>query len=201
MADLEDALKKLDRLTQEEARMALAEVLRISHSICDDVEVVDGKVERVEGKVAVMGDKLQCVDGKVQVVIDGTRGRYSQLPISSNMYTSRKQAGKRGGERSKLNYSPFGERHRRNQVFVTSRRFVVPANLTRREPVETAPASLDLSHRSIHEPQHCTKGSTQRNGSVALSRNDLHGMEVYWFPLMDPRKACVSVIIFRACVF
>ena len=120
MADLEDALKKLDRLTQEEARMALAEVLRISHSICDDVEVVDGKVERVEGKVAVMGDKLQCVDGKVQVVIDGRRGRYSQLPISSNMYTSRKQAGKRGGERSKLDYSTVGERHRRNQVFVTS---------------------------------------------------------------------------------
>ena len=57
MADLENALKKLDRLTQEEARMANVEVLRLAHSIRDGVEIVDGKVDDV-------GDK-------VQVVIDG----------------------------------------------------------------------------------------------------------------------------------
>jgi hypothetical protein len=38
MTDLEDALKKLDRLTQEEARMALAEVLKISHNVRDHVD-------------------------------------------------------------------------------------------------------------------------------------------------------------------
>ena len=65
MAGLEDALKKLDRLTQEEARMANAEVLRLAHSIRDGVEIVDGKVEEV-------GDK-------VEVVIDGTRTMSSQL--------------------------------------------------------------------------------------------------------------------------
>ena len=59
MAELEDALKKLDRLTQEEARMANAEVLRLAHNIRDGVEIVDGKVDEV-------GDK-------VQVVIDGAR--------------------------------------------------------------------------------------------------------------------------------
>ena len=59
MTDLEDALKKLDRLTQEEARMANAEVLRLAHNICDGIEIVDGKVEEV-------GDKIQ-------VVIDSTR--------------------------------------------------------------------------------------------------------------------------------
>ena len=47
MADLEDALKKLDRLTQEEARMALVEVLRIAHNVRDKVKVVDGRVESV----------------------------------------------------------------------------------------------------------------------------------------------------------
>ena len=31
--DIEDALKRLDKLTQEEARMALAEVFKISHTI------------------------------------------------------------------------------------------------------------------------------------------------------------------------
>jgi DNA-nicking Smr family endonuclease len=60
MADLEDALKKLDRLTQEEARMALAEILRVTHDVRNEVKVVDGKVENI-------GDK-------VQTVIDGARG-------------------------------------------------------------------------------------------------------------------------------
>ena len=65
MADLEDALKKLDKLTQEEARMANAEILRIANSIRDEVKIVDGKVEEV-------GDK-------VQVVIDSARTLSSQL--------------------------------------------------------------------------------------------------------------------------
>ena len=38
--DLEDAVKKLDRLTQEEARMALAEVLRITHYVRDGVDEI-----------------------------------------------------------------------------------------------------------------------------------------------------------------
>ena len=78
MADLEDALKKLDRLTQEEARMANVEVLRLTQSIRDGVKVVDGKVEevgeKVEGvgeKVEDVGGKVEGVDEKVQVVIEG----------------------------------------------------------------------------------------------------------------------------------
>ena len=76
MADLEDALKKLDRLTQEEARMANAEVLRIAHSIRDEVKIVNGKVEEVGDKVGDVGDKVECVDEKVQVVIDRARGLF-----------------------------------------------------------------------------------------------------------------------------
>ena len=72
MADLEDALKKLDRLTQEEARMANAEVLRITQNIRDGVKIVDSKVEEVV-------DKVQCVDDKVQVVIDGAQTLSSRL--------------------------------------------------------------------------------------------------------------------------
>ena len=85
MAGLEDALKKLDRLTQEEARMAHAEVLRITHNIRDEVKIVGGKVEKVDdkvdgvgekveevgGKVEHVGDKVQCVDEKVEVIIHG----------------------------------------------------------------------------------------------------------------------------------
>ena len=84
MADLEDALKKLDRLTQEEARMANAEILRITTSIHDGVKIVDGKVEEV-------GDK-------VQVVIDSARGLSCRLSNTSNFYTFRRQASKSCGE-------------------------------------------------------------------------------------------------------
>ncbi|KAH9052696.1 hypothetical protein EDB87DRAFT_1826064 [Lactarius vividus] len=76
-ADLEDAIKKLDRLTQEEARMALAEVLKITHIVRDGVKLVDGKVDGIDGKVEDISDKaedisdrVQCVDEKVQIVID-----------------------------------------------------------------------------------------------------------------------------------
>ena len=65
--------------------MALAEMLRTTHSIRKEVKVVDGKVQKVEDKVEdvgdkvdevgeKMGDQVQCVDEKVQVLIDGTRG-------------------------------------------------------------------------------------------------------------------------------
>jgi hypothetical protein len=65
--DLGDAVKKLDRLTQEEARMALAELLRITHIFRDEVKVVEAKVESTGDKVEA---KVRCVDEKVQVVID-----------------------------------------------------------------------------------------------------------------------------------
>jgi predicted GTPase len=84
MADLEDSLKKLDRLTQEEARMAHAEVLRITHNIREGVKIVDSKVEEV-------GDK-------VQVVIGGARGQSSQFEITSDIYALRRQASKSSSE-------------------------------------------------------------------------------------------------------
>ncbi|KAH9046656.1 hypothetical protein EDB84DRAFT_1674038 [Lactarius hengduanensis] len=68
--DLEDAVKKLDRLTQEEARMALVEVLKITHIVRDDLKVVDGKVESIEGKVEDVGDKVDDVGDKVDDVDD-----------------------------------------------------------------------------------------------------------------------------------
>ena len=102
MADLEDALKKLDKLTQEEARMALAEVLGLTDSVHNEVKVVDRRVESVDNKVEVVGskvedigDKVQCVDDKVQVVIDGAQGLSDQLKtvtIMTSILSDGKQA-------------------------------------------------------------------------------------------------------------
>ena len=42
-SDIEDALKRLDTLTQEEARMAIAEVLKVTHIMDDKMRIlVDG---------------------------------------------------------------------------------------------------------------------------------------------------------------
>ena len=41
--DLEDALTKLDIFSQEEAQMADSQTLRITHSVHDEVKLVDAK--------------------------------------------------------------------------------------------------------------------------------------------------------------
>ena len=43
-ADIEDVLQALDKLTQEEARMAAAEVLKVTHYINDRVRGVGDRV-------------------------------------------------------------------------------------------------------------------------------------------------------------
>jgi hypothetical protein len=52
--DIEDALKRLDTLTQEEARMAAAQILHLTH-------IVDNKVTDVGSKLKEVGDKMDVV--------------------------------------------------------------------------------------------------------------------------------------------
>ena len=51
MTDMEDALKRLDKLTQEEVRMAIAENLRATHAVDERVASVNNKVAEVIGGV------------------------------------------------------------------------------------------------------------------------------------------------------
>jgi hypothetical protein len=69
--EMEDALKRLDKLTQEEARMASAEILRITHIVDKKVTIVDDKVTTVNDKVATVDDKVTTVDDKVTTVVNG----------------------------------------------------------------------------------------------------------------------------------
>ena len=59
--DMEDALKTLDKLTQEEARMATAEVLRATHAINERVLAVDDRVVSVDDKVAEVINGAQII--------------------------------------------------------------------------------------------------------------------------------------------
>jgi hypothetical protein len=63
--DLVDALNRLDRLTQEEAWMATAQVLKVAHRVEDGVNTVGRQVKGVDVRV-------KEVDDKVAVAIEGT---------------------------------------------------------------------------------------------------------------------------------
>ena len=69
--DLEDALKRLDKLTHEEAQMATAEVLKMTHTI-------DTGVTGVREQVLVVDDRVAGVDDKVTEVINGAQVTSSQ---------------------------------------------------------------------------------------------------------------------------
>ncbi|KAI9434162.1 hypothetical protein H4582DRAFT_808551 [Lactarius indigo] len=67
--DIEDALVRLDRLTQQEAQMAIVEVLKVAHDVKDGVQTV--------------GEQVQGVDDKVNLAVEGACAhhvKYSQIP-------------------------------------------------------------------------------------------------------------------------
>ena len=65
---MEDALKTLDKLTTEEARVATAETLKMTHTVDDRVRGVDDKVLDVDKRVAGVDDKVASVDDRVASV-------------------------------------------------------------------------------------------------------------------------------------
>jgi hypothetical protein len=64
--EIEDALKRLDKLTQDEVRMATAQNLKVTHT-------VDKGVKEVMDTVVAMDDRVVSVDNKVTEVIAGTQ--------------------------------------------------------------------------------------------------------------------------------
>ena len=52
--EIEDALGRLDRLTQDEVRMAAAQGLKATHEVDDKVQGVDDRVRDVDDKVDLL---------------------------------------------------------------------------------------------------------------------------------------------------
>ena len=79
--DMEDALRRLDKLTQEEARMAIAENLKATHTVdervrgvANTVEAIDNRVAGVDSRVAGVDDRIAGVDDRVAGVDDRVAG-------------------------------------------------------------------------------------------------------------------------------
>jgi len=77
--DLEDALKKLDKLTVEEARMAIAENLKATHNVDERVRGVANSVAGVDDRVAKVDDRV----AGVEVVTQQTASDVDQIKRSS----------------------------------------------------------------------------------------------------------------------
>ena len=82
--EIEDSLEKLDKLTVEEARMASAELLEITHRVDDRVKGVEGSVRDVQGNVQVVDSRVQGVDNRVQGVDNRIQGVDNTLQGISN---------------------------------------------------------------------------------------------------------------------
>jgi hypothetical protein len=72
--DMEDALKRLDNLTHEEARMTIAENLRATHAVDERVRGVAEQVIDVDDRVAGVGDRVAGVDDRLAGVDDRVAG-------------------------------------------------------------------------------------------------------------------------------
>ena len=68
--DLEDGVKRLDKLTLEESRMATAENLKATHAVDERVKGVDNRVADVDDRVAGVDDRVAGVDDRLAAVDD-----------------------------------------------------------------------------------------------------------------------------------
>ena len=64
--DLEDGMKKLDKLTNEEVVMASAQLLKVAHNI-------DNNVMEVNEGVRLVDENVKAVDSKLQTMADGRK--------------------------------------------------------------------------------------------------------------------------------
>ena len=94
-SNLEDALKNLDKLTHEEARMAIAQNLKATYNVdervrgvANTVVTVDNRVAGVDDRVAKIGDRVADVDNRVagvNMVIQQTSDDVDQIKRSSSL--------------------------------------------------------------------------------------------------------------------
>ena len=66
--DLEDVLKRLDKLTHEEAQMAMAQVLKATHTVKESMRGVADMLIGVKDGVTSVDDRVAGVDNKIEQV-------------------------------------------------------------------------------------------------------------------------------------
>ena len=191
--DIEDALKRLDKLTQDEVRMATAQLLTLTHGvdhkvtrIDDEVKGMGGKVTRIDDEVQGVSGKVRDIDDKVRVVHEGTQ--YVMLSYSRLLKRLCGQMERKQEQSCNLQQ-------------VTSAKCCVrrPAPLLNdaelpshnREPVATGTSRVVLISRSVDESCYTLRRSAPGNSNLVLPGQSLRRVEVLWVALVDPWEAYV----------
>jgi hypothetical protein len=132
--DLEDGMKKLDKLTLEEVAMASAQLLKVTHDIHNEVtnvangvDCVDEKVQDIVVKVGdvkcdvqVVGDQVEVVDERVRAIADGKKDAiFCQIP-AYKLVIFRRQGANGNSNGNKVNPSTSSRELRRREAFVNS---------------------------------------------------------------------------------
>ncbi|KAH9055838.1 hypothetical protein EDB83DRAFT_2265301 [Lactarius deliciosus] len=144
--DIEDALQRLDRLTQEEARMAAAEALMITRGIDDKMGGVDERIQSVNMKVEGIDDRVRSVDNKVGSVTQGVKESGVAIQQVINQV-------------SNLN---------RNELRKDLRKWIAPP-----DPSVNYNTASDAHHKGT--AAWCTKGSTFADWKASGSLLWVHG--------------------------
>jgi hypothetical protein len=74
--DIEDALSRLDKLTQDEVRMVAAQGLKAAHGIDDRMIGVSNEVQAVSSKVEGVDERLRVVGEQVNRILNSTQTRF-----------------------------------------------------------------------------------------------------------------------------
>ena len=157
--EMEDALKRLDKLTQEEARMATAETLRLT-------QIVDNKVTAVDNKV-------MTVDNKVTTAVNGEPRVNNWLYLLNARALVRRQ-------RNKASCPENSMQRRRHKMFVIHPVASASDNPSfRRAPSEGEPKKVGYFPRSVNKSHHRMRYPTRWIRSVVLSRQHIFRMEIH----------------------
>ncbi len=111
-SDIEDGLKRLDKLTNEEVRMVTAQIMKGTQNVNDRVAGVDDRVAHVDETLAGVVDNVKAVDDKVAVVIDGAQP--SLIKQQEYIFNSDVPRGKR----DKGSRTTSGRRHGSSETLV-----------------------------------------------------------------------------------
>ena len=147
--EIEDGLKKLDKLTQEEARMAAAQNLKATHTVdervkgvADAVVTMDNKVAGVDNRVAGVGDQVAGVSDRVASVsgqVAGVDDRVQQMADEAKRLSS-----------PDLISADCGLTH------------------PFREPIAREYSQMAFPTGPLYEPQHCLWYSSQENSNLVF---------------------------------
>jgi hypothetical protein len=178
---LDDGLKKLDKMTNEEARMASAEALKLAHVIDAKVDGVDEKVqgvgeqvkdvdERVQAvskNVQVVDDSVRAVEEKMQEVLDGAQLVTDLIDTVTDFELSRWKA---SGNGSQNDHATNGVWCRRCKSFVILSLIRRRSNFQPNDRVAIArwPYKMAIAFRSVYKSQLRIRPSARRDGRVVL---------------------------------